>query len=290
MNELSTTTQDEKRHQRALNIIKRWRLMDDDFMKRCFKDNIPAVECILRIIMEQPDLIVKTVHIEDVIPNLYGHGIRMDVYAVDSLGTEYDIEVQRSDKGAGTRRARFNSSLLDLNSLKKGSSYENLPESYVIFITEKDVLKHGLARYHINRIIEELNQRFDDGEHIIYVNGAYEGKDAMGQLMNDFRSENAEEMMLDPLKETVNRYKNNPEEVAAMCAELEKWSLEERNEGRAEGRVEGRAEGRAEGQAEGKVSIALKMLEDGLSFEKIAEYTELSLTAIQKLAQKNKLI
>lgn len=31
--------------------------------------------------------------------------------------------------------------------------------------------------------------------------------------------------------------------VVAMCADLEKWSMEERSEGRAEGRVEGRAEG-----------------------------------------------
>ena len=57
----------------------------------------------------------------------------------------------------------------------------------------------------------------------------------MGKLMNDFRSENVEDMVLEPLKETVHRYKNNPEEVAVMCAELEKWSLEERQEGRQEG-------------------------------------------------------
>ena len=69
--------------------------------------------------MNQPDLEVLTVRIEDTIPNLQGHGIRMDVHAIDSAGTEYDIEVQRSDKRAGARRARFNSSLLDLNSLKK---------------------------------------------------------------------------------------------------------------------------------------------------------------------------
>ena len=68
--------------------------------------------------------------------------------------------------------------------------------------------------------------------HIVYVNGNYKGNDDMGKLMNDFRSENVEDMMLEPLKETVHRYKNNPEEVAVMCAELEKWSLEERQEGR----------------------------------------------------------
>jgi len=88
-----------------------------------------------------------------------------------------------------------------------------------------------LARYHVNRIIEELNRPFEDGSHIIYVNGDYKGNDDIGKLMNDFRSENVEDMMLEPLKETVHRYKNNPEEVAVMCAELEKWSLEERQEG-----------------------------------------------------------
>ena len=257
-NETITAAQNAKRHQRALNIIKRWRLMDDDFMKRCFKDNIPAVECILRIIMEKPDLQVQTVQIEDTIPNLSGHGIRMDVHATDSTGTEYDIEVQRADKGAGTKRARFNSSLLDLNSLRKGSDYEKLPESYVIFITENDVWQYGLARYHVNRIIEELNRPFEDGSHIIYVNGNYKGNDDMGKLMNDFRSENVEDMLLDPLKETVHRYKNNPEEVAVMCAELEKWSLEERQEGRLEGRQEGLQAGRQEGES--RLTTLLRLL------------------------------
>ncbi len=34
MNDKSDNKQQARRHQRALNLIKRWRLMDDDFMKR----------------------------------------------------------------------------------------------------------------------------------------------------------------------------------------------------------------------------------------------------------------
>ena len=192
MNEQTLSDLQKRRHTRALQIIKRWRLMDDDFMKRCLKNNIPAVECILRIIMEQPDLHVLSVTIEDTIPSLLGHGIRMDVHAVDSAGTEYDIEVQRSDKGAGARRARFNSSLLDLNSLKKGNTYDQLPESYVIFITENDIFKAGLARYHINRIIEELSRPFNDGEHIIYVNGDYHGSDQTSTRLAETSQQPAE--------------------------------------------------------------------------------------------------
>ena len=268
----TTLQKSPSRHERALQIIRRWRLMDDEFMKRCLKDNIPAVECILRIIMDKPDLKVLSVHIEDTIPNLLGRGIRMDVHAVDMEGAEYDIEVQRADKGAGAKRARFNSSLLDLNSLKQGSTYEELPSSYVIFITEHDVWKHGLARYHIERTIRELHQPFNDGANIIYVNGEYHGTDAMGALMHDFRSVDAGSMLLDPLKEVVNRYKNNPKEVAAMCTELEKWRLEER------------AEGRAEGREEEKVSVAKVLLRKKMSLEDIEEITGLSLVQIERLA------
>ena len=40
--------------------------------------------------------------------------------------------------------------------------------------------------YHIERTITELNQLFDDAEHTIYVNGEYQGSDALGLLMQDF--------------------------------------------------------------------------------------------------------
>lgn len=286
---MTETELQQKRHQRALHIIRRWRLLDDEFMKRCFKDNIPAVQCILRIIMEKDDLIVQSVHIEDTIPNLQGRGVRLDVHAIDASGREYDIEVQRADKGASEKRARFNSSLLDLNSLQKGDTFAQLPETYVIFITEHDVLQYGLARYHIDRIIRETQTPFHDEEHIIFVNGAYEGSDDIGKLTHDFRSRDTESMLLAPLKEAAVRYKENPEEVTKMCKELEDWLHEEKADGIAEGRAAGRAEGKAEGRAEGKAETALALLKDGFPFDKVAKYTKLSTDAIEALARKHKL-
>ncbi|MGC4378916.1 Rpn family recombination-promoting nuclease/putative transposase [Fictibacillus sp. Mic-4] len=41
------------------------------------------------------------------------------------------------------------------------------------------------------------------------------------------------------------------------------------------------------GKEEGKIEVAKKMLEDGISHEKIAEYTGLSLKEINKLAKSN---
>ena len=46
----------------------------------------------------------------------------------------------------------------------------------------------------------------------------------------------------------------------------------------------GRKEGRAEGRDEAKIETALRMLADGLNNEKVAEYSGLSLSEVQKLA------
>ena len=40
---------------------------------------------------------------------------------------------------------------MDANVTEPGEKYENLCESYVIFITENDIMKAGLPIYHIDR-------------------------------------------------------------------------------------------------------------------------------------------
>lgn len=90
--------------------------------------------------------------------------------------------MQRSDKGAGVKRARYNSSLIDANVTEPGDEYEKLNETYVIFITEQDVLGGGCPIYHINRTIRETGASFGDESHIIYVNAQMRDDTALGQL------------------------------------------------------------------------------------------------------------
>ena len=102
-----------------------------------------------------------------------------------------DIEVQRSTAGAAPRRARFNSSILDTNLLNKGTDFDKLPETYVIFITEHDVLKGGLPIYHIDFRINETGEEFDAGAHIIYVNGENRDESAQSDARLDPSKESA---------------------------------------------------------------------------------------------------
>lgn len=93
---------------------------------------------------------------------MLGHSVRLDIHAVDSAEKKYNIEIQREDKGAGSKRARYNSSVMDANSLKSGADFDDLPETYVIFITENDVMGGSEPIYHVDRIVKETGKPFND--------------------------------------------------------------------------------------------------------------------------------
>ena len=158
-----------------LQKIQEFRLMDDTFMSRVFDGNTECTELILHVILDRSDLKVRKVHTQHEISNLLGHSVRLDIYAENADGEPVDIEIQRADKGAGVKRARYNSSMIDANTLVKGEDYDRLPASYVIFITENDVIGAGLPVYHAERMILETGSPLGDGTHILYVNGSYVG-------------------------------------------------------------------------------------------------------------------
>ena len=234
-----------RQNAKYMRLLQGFRLLDDDFMSKVFEDK-ECAQLLLHIILERSDLVVQEVHGQYSIKNLQGRSVRLDILAVDQEGKHYNIEIQRQDEGADARRARYNSSLLDANLTHPGDRYEELRETYVIFITERDVLKAGLSIYHIDRMIQETGKPFGDGSHIIYVNAQCKNDTPLGKLMHDFSCTQADDMHYPVLAERVRYFKENVKGATTMCREVEKLVKAERDEGRAEGRVEGRAEGRLE--------------------------------------------
>lgn len=212
-----------------LERLARLRLLDDDFMTKVFEDK-ECAEILLQIILERKDLKVLHVQVQYTVKNLQGRSVRLDILAVDETGKIYDIEVQRDDKGAGTKRARYNSSMLDANITEPGEEFEKLPETYVIFITENDVLGGNLPIYHIDRTIQESKELFQDESHIIYVNSQITDETELGKLMQDFRCTSAKDMNNPVLAKRVSYFKESQEGVAVMCKEMEKMREEVREE------------------------------------------------------------
>ena len=166
-------------------------------------------------------MIVQKVHAQHDVKNLQGRSIRLDIIAIDEDGRVYNIEIQRSDKGASIKRARYNSSLLDANVTEPGDDYENLAETYVIFITENDVLKAGLPIYHIDRTIKETGAAFGDETHIVYVNSQIKDGTELGKLMHDFSCTDANDMHYKILADRVRYFKEDAKGVEAMCKAME---------------------------------------------------------------------
>lgn len=260
-------------HEQDLERLDQLCMMHDDFMTVVFADNIPAVELVLHIILERDDLIVTSVQTQDTLKNLYGRSVRLDITAEDHTGKKYNIEIQRDDRGSGVRRARYNSSLIDAEILEVGENTSGLVDTYVIFITEADALAAGLPIYHIDRVIRETGALFNDGSHIIYVNGSYRSETPLGRLMHDFHCRHADDMHYAVLAERVKHLKEDEGGVTSMCKIMEDM------------RNEAAAEAAAEATIAAKKDVALALIRDrSLPFEKIAEITKLPLAEIEALA------
>ncbi len=241
-------------------------MIDDSFMCKVFEDR-KCAEFLLHIILDRDDLTVQEVKSQYEIKNLQGRSIRLDVLAKDDKGKYYNIEIQRSDKGAVAQRARYNSSLIDANITEPGEKYENLNENYVIFITENDVLKRNLPIYHAERVILETFEPLNDGSHIIYVNSQARDETKLGQLMRDFYCTDADDIKSPVLSERVRYFKEDEKGANNMCRAIEELCKKADYEATMRERIK----------------IALSMWKYGIrDIEQIALMTELSTEDVKK--------
>ena len=226
----------EKKHQEDLQRLRGFRLLDDDFMTKVFED-ISCAELLLRIILNDEGIRVLEAHSQRGIKNLQGRSVKLDILAVDSHNRVFNVEVQRSDRGAGAKRARYNSALIDANVTEPGDQYEDLNETFVIFITENDVMKAGLPIYHIDRVVRETGKLFEDEEHIIYVNSQIKDETKLGRLMHDFSCTDAKDMYNKVLADRVRYFKEDERGVEIMWREMEIMRNQAHEEGIEKGRI-----------------------------------------------------
>ncbi len=276
-NEVSPCSQGSVPRIKYADKIAKLCLLDDVFMTAVFDGDTALTELVVRIILGRDDLHVQQVVTQKELKNLKGHSIRLDIYAVDDTGRHYDIEIQRTNEGAGSKRARYNLGLLDGYTLQAGENYSDLGEAYIIFITEQDVLGQGLPLYHIERMILETGELFGDEAHIVYANASYVGDDAFGKLMADFRSSDPSEMHYPELAERIGYWKNSEQGGIGMSNVIEEIVEEMKDDWLKEGRVAGQVEGEASGQIIGAIKVYKDFgLTAEAAIEKIVEKFQLS--------------
>ena len=278
-----------ERYQTFRQVVDDITLMNNRFMNKVFDGNIPATQRMLRVILKNDKIKVRKVSVQQWLQNLYGHSAQLDILAEDEHGTQFNVEIQRSDEGASVQRARFYCGALDMHFLDKGKKYETLPDAYVIFITESDVLKNGRPLYHIQRSVDETGEAFGDGSHIVYVNAACQDDTPLGRLMQDFNCNDPAKMHYKELADTVNYFKSTKEGEIDMTDIIEAYA-ENRAEKAAKEAV-AKAEKKAEKKAkkaahQRNVEVAKDMLADNMSIESVARYSKLSEEEVRALAAK----
>ena len=261
----SNTEELEERYKKYKNVLKKLTIMDDVFMRNVLKKR-ECTEYILQIIMGKKHLKVLEQILQKDYKNLQGRSAVLDCVVRDSEGNLMNIEIQQNSEGASPKRARYHSGLLDLNTLNPGQDFEELPESYVIFITRNDFFGYGCPIYHVNRKIEEVTVDFDDKEHIIYVNSKIQDDTELGQLMHDLHCSNANDMYSQILAERVCELKETQKGVDFMCHELEQIY----------------SEGIENGEMKKAKDTALSMAADGMKVDKIAYYLKVNVKMVQK--------
>lgn len=214
-----------------LERLEKLRPLDDDFMRELFRNNIPLAEIVLRIITGIENLHITSEETQYDLKHLLGaRSICLDVLAEDSIGKKYNLEIQRSDKGATPKRARYHSSAIDVEFLKEKQDFDQLLDTYIIFITEKDTLGFGkpISTYEMR---DENGNLLNDGRHTIFVNGAYNKEDDnsdIAKLIHDFNCNKAEDMKIKLMADRTQYYKEMPEGVRYMCQIMEDMRHDER--------------------------------------------------------------
>lgn len=183
-------------------------------------------------------------------------GIRLDVYAKDENNTHYNVEMQVLKRAALGKRSRYYHSQIDMELLLKGKEYQDLPDTYVIFICDFDPF--GKKRYcytFMNCCLEDKELKLRDGSNSIFLSTKGENETEVSQeLMNflKFVSADLKESISDfqdpyvkQLQEAISRIKSN-REMEERYMILRELLKDEYSEGMLLGREEGKVEGKAE--------------------------------------------
>lgn len=279
-----------RNYEQRLRDIQEMNLTGDLLSSVVFED-LSALQDVLRIMTGIHDLAVLRAEPQRSFRNMYGHSSVSDVWAEDEENNQYNLEIQVAQNEDHLRRSRFIQSRIDSRSLGTGAGYEELPDLYLIFITERDFLHTGEGVAEIVRVIKQKGQQTDNGVHGIYANLEQPADDERKQrLLRFIKDTNNADIPTEGFENLVARVRYLKSEEGGfrfMCNVIER----ERAEGYAEGKEDGLREGKMEGQAAGLekgswlhlIRLTMRKKEKGMAAREIAELLEEDEMTIERI-------
>ena len=223
--------------------------------------------------------------------------VRLDVIVVDRNNNRYNLEMQvRNVIGKETKlpllpkRARYYQSMMDMDMLQKGQTYDKLSPLVLVFVCAFDLFKEGRYVYTFkSRCLENLDLELANDVTTMFLNANGVVGDVTPQMVNFLeyvKTQVPNDAYTRELEAEVARLKLDKEvrrKYMVLQAELRDTEIVAFEAGEAQGHAAGLAEGEAKKSRE----TALEMLKDGEPLTKIMKYSKLAKEDILLLAKEN---
>lgn len=274
---------DKQLEQEIIKIVEEMTLMDDLLFGSVFKENIPAMNLLLRACLDDENIEVVSVRTNFKENNLAYHSVIFDAKVVGSDGNLFDVEVQRDSRGAGIKRGRFYASAMDMSALNKGEEYESIRDVSVIIICNHDYWRTGREKEEFSLCMVSEMKLIDDGRKIIYINGAAKGESQLARLIHDLNCSKPKDMYYNEIKEKVGYIKDTEEGLMEFTGSLKKVYGMGSRDGLQKGIKQGYEKGKEEGKKINSLDIASKMKAENFPIQTIESITGLSKSEIERL-------
>lgn len=112
--------------------------------------------------------------------------IRLDVYAQDDEGDNYNVEMQGENQGNLPKRSRYHQAKMDVMSIPPGADFNELRPNYVIFICTFDPFGEGLYQYTFENRCREKDIPLNDGTTKLFLNTKGKNKEGVSETLVHF--------------------------------------------------------------------------------------------------------
>ena len=202
--------------------VKDLRPIDDVFFE-VLADDIPFCQEMLRILLEDENLVVKDVIVQSSQRNLYGRSVRLDALCILGNGKKCYVEVQRSDNDDHVRRVRFNASSIAVKDSQKNEKFEQIEDIIVVYISQFDIFKANHVLYHVDSTIRETGHRIDDGLYRVFVNTEVKDGTTISEYMDCFLKKEVNNSKFPEFTDRMNVLKHEERGLDAVCEVMERY-------------------------------------------------------------------
>lgn len=223
-------------YEQKRKAVSGFNLMDDTFFAVVLEDR-EACEYLLSALLRKPVKLIEN-KTQYSIRNIEDHSVVLDALAEDSDHNLFNVEIQVGDKENHERRLRYYRTAIDWSYLEKGVDYKNMPELYMIFISDFDPFKKNKNCYEIGQYVKGCDLDYDDGVHRLYFNTEVVDDTELSKLLQYLANSDAANKSFGALSKAVAYHKVDNKGVDVMCKAVEEYAYERELFGEIKGKLE----------------------------------------------------